>query len=235
MIAKLMALQLGANLNHELARLAYAAQGLKAAEIEDLMPSDAAEQAPPLPELAELYPLQRAAVPARRAAAGFIDTAGMGGASNNWVVAGARTRSGKPLLANDPHLGLTAPSVWYLAHLALSKRPPRRSMSSVPACRSAADRARLRTDALAWGYTNTGADVEDIFIEKLNPDNAAQYLTPEGWRAFVREPMAIVVKGRVCAMSSVGAPGMGRCCRVFIAVLRPCSGQVMWQPCNGRP
>lgn len=193
-IAKLMALQLGANINHELARLAYAAQGLKAAEIEDLMPSDAAEHAPPLPELAELYPLQRAVLPGRRAAAGFVD-AGMGGASNNWVVAGARTRSGKPLLANDPHLGLTAPSVWYLAHLALEQAGAApvnvvgASLPGVPLI------VLGRTDALAWGYTNTGADVEDIFIEKLNPDNAAEYLTPEGWRAFVREPMAIVVKG----------------------------------------
>ncbi|HXE69583.1 MAG TPA: penicillin acylase family protein [Hyphomicrobiaceae bacterium] len=194
-IAKLMALQLGANINQELARLAYAAQGLKAAEIEDLMPSDAAEQAPPLPELAELYPLNRAAVPERRAAAGFIDLAAMGGASNNWVVAGSRTRSGKPLLANDPHLGLTAPSVWYLAHLALEQAGDApvnvvgASLPGVPLI------VLGRTDALAWGYTNTGADVEDIFIEKLNPDNAAEYLTPEGWRAFVREPMAIAVKG----------------------------------------
>jgi penicillin G amidase len=195
-IAKLMALQLGANINHELARLAYATQGLKAAEIEDLMPSDAAERVPPLPELAELYPLQRAALPARRAAAGFIDATAMPGASNNWVVAGARTRSGKPLLANDPHLGLTAPSVWYLAHLALEQAGATpvnvvgASLPGVPLI------VLGRTDALAWGYTNTGADVEDIFIEKLNPDNAAQYLTPEGWRAFVREPMAIIVKGQ---------------------------------------
>src|SRR6185295_1675785 len=183
-IAKLMALQLGANINQELARLAYAAQGL-----------NAAEQAPPLPELAELYPLNRAAVPERRAAAGFIDLAAMGGASNNWVVAGSRTRSGKPLLDNDPHLGLTAPSVWYLAHLALEQAGAApvnvvgASLPGVPLI------VLGRTDALAWGYTNTGADVEDIFIEKLNPDNAAEYLTPEGWRAFVREPMAIAVKG----------------------------------------
>jgi penicillin amidase len=195
-IAKLMALQLGANMNHELARLAYAAQGLKAAEIEDLMPSDGAEQAPPLPELAELYPLNRAPMPERRAAAGFIDVAGMGGASNNWVVAGTRTRSGKPLLANDPHLGLTAPSVWYLAHLALEQADAA-PVNIVGASLAGAPLIVLgRTDAIGWGYTNTGADVQDVFIEKLNPDNAGEYLTPEGWRAFVREPMAIAVKGQ---------------------------------------
>ena len=52
-----------------------------------------------------------------------------------------------------------------------------------------------RTDTLAWGFTNTGPDVQDIFIEKINPDNPAQYLTPEGWRPFETTPMAIVVKG----------------------------------------
>jgi penicillin G amidase len=52
-----------------------------------------------------------------------------------------------------------------------------------------------RSDFLAWGFTNTGSDVQDIFIEKINPDNPQQYLTPEGWRAFASETMAITVKG----------------------------------------
>jgi len=194
-IAKLMALQLGANINHELARLAYAAQGLKAAEIEDLMPTDAADRAPPLPELAELYPLQRAAGVRRRAATGLQEMAIGEGASNNWVVSGARTRSGKPLLANDPHLGLTAPSVWYLAHLAL-QQPGEAPVNVVGASLAGAPLIVLgRTDRIAWGYTNTGTDVQDIFIEKVNPDNSGEYLTPAGWRAFSREAMAIAVKG----------------------------------------
>src|SRR5215510_831685 len=194
-IAKLMALQLGANINHELARLAYAAQGLKAAEIEDLMPTETAEPAPPLPELAELYPLNRAGVPERRAAAEVIDAAGMGGASNNWVVAGSRTRSGKPLLANDPHLGLTAPSVWYLAHLAL-EQPGVAPVNVVGASLAGTPLIVLgRGDHIAWGYTNTGTDVQDIFIEKVNPDNSGEYLTPDGWSSFINETMAITVKG----------------------------------------
>jgi len=194
-IAKLMALQLGANINHELARLAYAAQGLKAAEIEDLMPTDAADQPPPLPELAELYPLQLSAGGGRRAEAGFPDLGIGQGASNNWVVSGARTRSGKPLLANDPHLGLTAPSVWYLAHLAL-EQPGVAPLNVVGASLAGAPLIVLgRSDSIAWGYTNTGADVQDIFIEKVNPDDKDQYLTPQGWRPFSREAMAIAVKG----------------------------------------
>ncbi|HEU0158062.1 MAG TPA: penicillin acylase family protein [Hyphomicrobiaceae bacterium] len=194
-LAKLMALQLGANINHELARLAYAAHGLKAAEIEDLMPTEAADHPPPLPELAELYPLQRTAGGGRRAAAGVEGAAIGEGASNNWVVAGSRTRSGKALLANDPHLGLTAPSVWYLAHLAL-EQPGVAPVNVVGASLAGAPLIVLgRTDSIAWGYTNTGTDVQDIFIEKINPDNSAEYLTPEGWRPFERESMAIAVKG----------------------------------------
>jgi penicillin amidase len=52
-----------------------------------------------------------------------------------------------------------------------------------------------RGDRLAWGFTNTGPDVQDLFIEKLNPDNAREYLTPEGWRPFQVEEMAIAIKG----------------------------------------
>ena len=119
---KLMALQLSTNLNHEILRLALAAQGLNSAEIEDLMPLDAVDRPPPMPELAKLYPLQPPANGQRRADASIlVDDLIGSGASNNWVVSGARTKSGKPLLANDPHLRLAAPAIWYLVHLALDK------------------------------------------------------------------------------------------------------------------
>src|SRR5262245_33330400 len=127
-ITKLMALSLSMNINQEIQRLTLAAQGLTSAEIEDLMPLDPGDAPPRLPELAELYPLKRSTMATRRADAsnlldGLLDSsfdAAVGtGASNNWVVSGARTRSGKPLLANDPHLRLEAPAIWYLAHLAL--------------------------------------------------------------------------------------------------------------------
>jgi penicillin amidase len=195
-IVKLMAAQLSTNLNHELLRLALAAQGLGPAEIEDLLPPDAADTPPPMPALAELYPLQRAAGTERRAGArdllhGLIGT----GASNNWVVSGKRTQSGKPLLANDPHLRLTAPSTFYLAHLAL-ERPGAAAADIVGGSIPGVPLIVLgRGDRLAWGMTNTGADVQDIFIEKLNADNAREYLTPDGWKAFAVEEMAIALKG----------------------------------------
>jgi len=191
-IMKLAAMDLGTNLNHEITRLALAAQGLSPEEIDDVLPPDRTGAVPPLPDLRDLYPLRRPSH-MRAAIEGELDNIA-GGASNNWVVAGTRTRSGKPLLANDPHLELTAPSLWYLAHLALGK-------SNAPVNVVGATLAGIplvmlgRTDTLAWGFTNTGADVQDLFVEKLNPTDADLYLTPEGWRPLVREAMTIAVRG----------------------------------------
>jgi penicillin amidase len=192
---KLMALQLSTNLNHEVLRLALAAQGLTAAEIEDLMPLDAVDRPPPLPEIAQLYPLQKATPQQRAGAATLVDEALGSGASNNWVVSGARTRSGKPLLANDPHLRLAAPGTWYLVHLAL-QQPGADTANAVGASLAGVPLIVLgRGDHVAWGFTNTGADVQDLFIEKVNPDNPGQYMTPEGWRPFAIDEMSIAVKG----------------------------------------
>jgi len=98
-------------------------------------------------------------------------------ASNNWVVSGKHTASGKPLLANDPHLQATAPSIWYMVHL------------SAPGLRVAGVTAPGgpgviigHNDHIAWGMTNVGPDVQDLYEEKFDPDNAKRYLTPAGWR-----------------------------------------------------
>src|SRR5690606_29926359 len=82
-------------------------------------PLNDGERAPPLPDLSTLYPLRSLQTATPRAQTAALDMVFGAGASNSWVVAGSRTVSGKPLLANDPHLRLSAPSIWYLAHLAL--------------------------------------------------------------------------------------------------------------------
>ncbi len=193
---KLMALQLSTNLNHELLRLALAAQGLNSAEIEDLMPLDAVDRPPPLPEIASLYPLRRPQTAQRRADASvLVDDLIGSGASNNWVVSGARTKSGKPLLANDPHLRLAAPAIWHLVHLGL-ERPGAAPVNAVGASLPGLPHVVLgRGDSVAWGFTNTGPDVQDLFIEQVNPNNPREYKTPEGWRPFIVEEMQITVKG----------------------------------------
>jgi penicillin amidase len=193
-VVKLMALNLSTNLNFETLRLALAAQGLNSAEIEDLMPHDDEVAVPPLPEIAQLYPL-RTQTAAKHAAVHPVDDIIGGGASNNWVVSGSKTKSGKPLLANDPHLRIAAPSIWYLAHMAI-ELPGSAPVNVVGATLAGVPLTVLgRSDTLAWGFTNTGPDVQDLFIERINPDNPKEYLTPEGWRPFVTQEITIGVKG----------------------------------------
>lgn len=77
--------------------------------------------------------------------------------SNNWVLSGSRTTSGLPILANDPHLGLAAPAIWYLARLTTPDG------SVVGATLPGTPFVTLgRTDEIAWGFTNTGPDVGDL-------------------------------------------------------------------------
>ena len=194
-VVKMMALNLSANLGAEIQRLTLAAQGLSPAEIEDIMPLNGSERPPPMPDLATLYPLRtlHAATPATQTAA--LDVFLGAGASNSWVVAGSRTASGKPLLANDPHLRLSAPSIWYLAHLALDDQV-RGKVNMAGASLPGTPLIVLgRTDTLAWGFTNTQADVQDLFIERINPDNPEEYLTPTGWERFEVDVMEIRVGG----------------------------------------
>lgn len=125
-----------------------------------------------------------------------------GKGSNNWVLAGTRTVSGKPLLANDPHLGLSAPAIWYFAGL---QAPAGQASDGTPMGAIDAVGATLpgmpfvvlgRTDKVAWGFTNTGPDVQDLYLEQINPADASQYRTPEGWAPFTVRDETIRVKGQ---------------------------------------
>lgn len=111
------------------------------------------------------------------------------GASNNWVVDGSWTRSGKPLLANDPHLGMLAPSVWYGAHLRIDGANI--IGVTIPGIPSV---VLGRNDHIAWGFTNTGPDTQDLVIERVNPDDPGTYLTPEGWQPFRTRTQIIRVR-----------------------------------------
>jgi penicillin amidase len=196
-VVKMMALNLSTNLAFEIRRLALAAQGLSPAEIEDVMTPREESRAPPLPDLRQLYPLRplQAAAPSPTTMTAALDEMIGTGASNSWVVSGERTKSGHPLLANDPHLGLSAPSTWYLAHIALV-RPDNSTANAMGATLPGTPLIVLgRGDTLAWGFTNSGADVQDLFVEKLNPDNPNEYLTPDGWRAFESQPMEFKIAG----------------------------------------
>jgi hypothetical protein len=115
---------------------------------------------------------------------GSVPISGSLDASNSWAV--ARGASGKPLLANDPHLGLTAPSVWYLAHL---EAP---GLSAIGGTLPGIPGVLVGRNArIAWGFTNTGPDVQDFYLEKI--DTLGNYLAPDGSRPFaiVREEIRV--------------------------------------------
>lgn len=90
--------------------------------------------------------------------------------SNNWVISGEHTDTGMPLLANDPHLGIQMPSIWYEVGLhAPDYNVHGVSFAGVPGVIIG------HNDHIAWGVTNVGPDVQDLFIEKINPSNPSQY------------------------------------------------------------
>jgi len=101
-------------------------------------------------------------------------------ASNNWVVSGSHTVTGKPLLANDPHLRPTAPSIWHMVQLsAPGVHVAGVSSPGLPGV------VIGHNEHIAWGFTNVGPDVQDVYVEKFNPDNPKQYQTPGGWQEVV--------------------------------------------------
>ena len=122
---------------------------------------------------------------------GLFDHADTFQASNNWVVSGKHTVSGKPLLANDPHIPASAPSVWYLTELSA----PGMHVAGVT-FPGAPGIIIGHNDHIAWGATNLGPDVQDLYIEKFDPANPRRYMTPQGWRdAEVRHEEIKVRKG----------------------------------------
>jgi len=189
---KMMAWEVGGNWRNEVLRMRLAAS-VPLARIQEFVAPYPGEPAPEIADLKTLYGtlgregVQLAGDLVRLAeAAPGVSAEGLG--SNNWVVSGARSVTGKPLLANDPHLGLTAPSVWYFAHLsAPGVNLIGATLPGVPAL------VLGRNDHIAWGFTTTVADVQDLYIEKL--DGSGGYLTPEGPQPFRVIEETIRVKG----------------------------------------
>ena len=111
------------------------------------------------------------------------------GGSNSWVIAGSRTASGKPILANDPHLVLRAPSLWYLAGLhAPGLDVVGVSIPGVPAI------VLGHTARVAWGFTNAMVDDADYVLEELSPDSS-RYRTTDGWAPVEVVAETIRVRG----------------------------------------
>jgi penicillin G amidase len=178
----------------ELRRLRLA-QRFSLAEINDIFPPYPGDAQPPTADYVELYRLlglkqarTASAVPIALPEFGFAVGDDVG--SNNWVAAGSRTVSGKPLLANDPHLGLATPSLWYFAAVTAP------GLNAIGATLPGVPGVLLgRNDRVAWAFTNTGADQQDLYLERINPDDADSYATPDGWAKFEQRVEVIRVKG----------------------------------------
>jgi penicillin amidase len=177
---RLMALQLSSNYREEAER----------AELIGKIPADI---------FAILFPDQQAIGPITLSALGDIDWRRFAGnlppvlgpdrASNEWVVGGDLTATGKPLLANDPHLGLSAPILWYLARIVT----PEGSLAGV----TFPGEPYIilgHNDRIAWGMTTTGGDVEDLFVEDVLSTDSGRYRTPDGDAAFTTREEVIKVR-----------------------------------------
>ncbi|MFS0515435.1 penicillin acylase family protein [Nostoc sp. UIC 10607] len=112
----------------------------------------------------------------------LIGPTGIGIGSNNWVISGQRTVTGKPILANDPHLGVQIPSIWYEVGLHCTSKS-----AECPYNVTGFSFAGMigvvigHSDRIAWGVTNVLSDVMDLYIEKLNPNNPNQYQVNGKW------------------------------------------------------
>ena len=179
---KMMALDLGGNWRTELLRARLATR-LSSAQIADLWPTYPTEAPITLASLASDLDLDRlaAALPAE---------APPGIGSNGWVVSGDRSASGAPLLANDPHLGYRTPGAWYLVHLiAEDLELIGAGLPGVPGI------VLGHNGEIAWGMTNTGTDTQDLFIERIDPEDPDRYLTPDGSAPFDVRTEVIAVEG----------------------------------------
>ena len=232
----MMAYDLGGNSGNEFARFS-AAQVLSTEQLWQLMPPYVGEAPASKVDFARLYaelgvyrkdskvtaPVSKSAAAAhglseatvaaqfKSWADDFIDGMGNieGRGSNNWVVAGSHSTSGRPLLANDPHLGLSAPAIWYFARL---QAPAERNTDGSQGAPLDVIGATLpgapfvvlgRTAKVAWGFTNTGPDVQDLYLERIDPSNPMRYQTPQGWAEFETRSEVIKVKSRPDVVISV--------------------------------
>jgi penicillin G amidase len=192
--ALMMAWDLGGNWNSELLRLQLAAK-MPLARIDQLLPAQPGDTLAKHVDYAEMYgalgvlPVKIASLSSPEQETLFFLSNGTEGiGSNNWVVNGANTTTGKPLLANDPHLSLAAPAIWYYARL---KAP---GIEVTGATLPGMPHVVLgRTKGVAWGFTNTGPDVQDLYIEEINDKGEAR--TPEGWSKLSTRTETIKVKG----------------------------------------
>ncbi len=183
--AKMIGLYLSGNWERELARLALT-KTLPLARIAELWPDPAHPAMIGAPPDAHLADAADAVMQALPHAPGVPDLPA--GGSNAWAVSGSHSATGAPLLAGDPHLLYMLPGMWYLARI---ERPDGvwagATAPGVPGV------IMGRNANIAWAFTTTGADTQDLFVEQ--PAGAGMYATPDGPRPFATRTERIRVRG----------------------------------------
>jgi penicillin amidase len=224
--AKMMAWDLAGNARDEIRRARFAAV-VGRTRADELLPVAASE-----PTILTDQEWRSASGPVSRAAArpapvlpragpalwarldrrlGGLDGLGFGGedlGSNSWVLAGSRTTTGLPILANDPHLGLRAPSVWYVAALeAPGLSVAGATLPGIPGVIIG------HNDRIAWGLTSIEPDVQDLFVEEVDPRDPGRYRHRGQWLRFGARQEVIRVRGAadvaLTVRSSVHGPIVG--------------------------
>jgi penicillin amidase len=191
-ILKLMALQSSGQLGEEVLRARMSLALPDNDRLNDILPDAPGLGVASLPEYASLMP----SLPKFTAASSKpqhplspIKSRGFSGASNVWAASASRSATGGTLLANDPHMGFTAPSIWYLARMDLQLGAViGATIPGLPAIWSG------RSAKLGWGVTTAYVDDQDVLIEQLNPENPEEYKTPAGFKKFVSRPSIINIK-----------------------------------------
>jgi penicillin amidase len=126
----------------------------------------------------------------------LLGPSGPGVGSNSWAVSGDLTNTGMPLLANDPHLGIQMPSIWYEIGLHCAPKGPDCHLDVDGFSFAGTPGVVIgHNDRIAWGFTNVGPDVIDLFIEKINPDNPDQYEVNGEWVDMTKVQETIQVAG----------------------------------------
>lgn len=143
---------------------------------------------------------------------------GQGIGSNNWVIDGSKTTTGKPILANDPHLGIQMPSIWYEVGLHCVPRtadcPYDVAGFTFPGVPGV---VIGHNDRIAWGVTNVNPDVQDLYVEQVNPQNPDQYMFDGKWQDMqvVDEPIKVndvvseTLKVRITRHGPIMTPVLG--------------------------
>ena len=160
---------------------------LRPERVADLFPQEQGMPLMALPEFARLSPGERSAPPVRHALYPLPEP-GQASASNAWAASPARSASGGALLANDPHLPFSAPSAWMLARMEFPEGGViGATMPGIPGILSG------RNADFGWGITASYLDDQDLYFERINPDNPDEYKTPDGFAPFQRRDVIINV------------------------------------------